>query len=205
MVKKLMNKLFKIFTGVTNDIRSFIQYGDLPTWYYIKRGMKIGNNFCRQTLTKFDISNCYLIKIGDNVTIANNVQFLCHDDTLVEDLGYRKVGTISIGNNVFVGAKSLILMNVKIGNNVVIGAGSVVNKDIPDNSVVVGVPAKVIGTYTDYVLKNESLIPDRNLDITYPYNGKLNEEEKEKILNACLSGTTFVKIKKFSKDTKDDG
>ena len=49
-----------------------------------------------------------------------------------------------IGNNVYIGAGALIMNPVKIGNNVTIGAGAVVTKDIPDNAVVAGNPAKII-------------------------------------------------------------
>ena len=55
-----------------------------------------------------------------------------------------------------------ILYDTKIGNNVIIGTCSVVTKDIPDNSVVVGTPARIIGTFDDYVKKymSEKLYPD---------------------------------------------
>lgn len=109
-----------------------------------------------------------LIKLGDNVTIASNVLLVTHDAThlvLNRYLGKyevkEKVGCIDIGSNVFIGANSTVLCNVKIGNNVIIGAGSVVNKDIPDNSVAVGVPARVIGSFDDFVNK-------RKQDTTYP-------------------------------------
>ena len=49
-----------------------------------------------------------------------------------------------IGNNSVIGVRSIILPGVKIGNNVIVGAGSVVTKDIPDNSIVAGNPAKII-------------------------------------------------------------
>lgn len=55
-----------------------------------------------------------------------------------------------------VGTHSIILPNVKIGNNVVIAAGSIVSKDIPDNCVAGGVPAKVIGSFDDLVEKRRS-------------------------------------------------
>jgi maltose O-acetyltransferase len=57
-------------------------------------------------------------------------------------LNYTKIGLVKIGDNVFIGAGSIILPNVKIGNNVIIGAGSIVTKDVPDNSLVAGNPAK---------------------------------------------------------------
>ena len=66
------------------------------------------------------------------------------------------MGTVNIGNNVFVGASTTILPGVNIGDNVVIGAGSVVSKDIPSNSVAVGSPAMVICTYEEFVSKKEN-------------------------------------------------
>ena len=68
-------------------------------------------------------------------------------------------GSITIGNNVFIGAESTVLYDVKIGNNVIIGAGSLVNKDIPDGVVAAGVPCRVIGSFEDYqqkMVKEES-------------------------------------------------
>ena len=62
---------------------------------------------------------------------------------------------------------------VKIGSNVIIGAGSIVTKDIPDNSVACGVPAKVIETIDDYYEKNK-----KNIDLTKNYT----QEEKKKYL-----------------------
>lgn len=59
-------------------------------------------------------------------------------------------GSIEIGNNVFIGANSTILYDVKIGDNVIIGAGSLVNKDIPDGVIAAGVPCRAIGSYEEY-------------------------------------------------------
>lgn len=53
----------------------------------------------------------------------------------------------------FIGSGTRILYNVKIGSNVVIGSGSVVNKDIPDNCVVAGIPARVIGSFENFANK----------------------------------------------------
>ena len=62
-------------------------------------------------------------------------------------------GCIEVKNNVFIGSNTIILPNVRIGNNVMIGAGSVVTKDVPDNSVVVGNPARVIESFDEYLEK----------------------------------------------------
>lgn len=61
-------------------------------------------------------------------------------------VGNSGKGNPKIGNYVEFGANSIVVGPISIGNNVVIGAGSVVTKDVPDNSVVAGVPAKVIKT-----------------------------------------------------------
>lgn len=80
---------------------------------------------------------------------------------------------ITIGNHVYIGNNVIILPGVNIGNNVIIGAGAVVSKDIPDNSVAVGVPARVIKSADDYFekIKKESL-----------HLGHLKGEEKDKKL-----------------------
>ena len=57
---------------------------------------------------------------------------------------------IQVGSHVFIGVNTIVMPGVKIGSNVVIGAGSVVTKDIPDNSVAIGVPAKVVSSFSDY-------------------------------------------------------
>lgn len=108
-----------------------------------------------------------LISLGDNVNIASNVTFLTHDIThrmlnnipeLIEKRKKRfseKVGCIEIGDNVFIGSGVSICYNVRIGCNVIIGASSVVTKDIPDNCVAAGVPARVISSFDEYLRKRE--------------------------------------------------
>ena len=99
--------------------------------------------------------------IGDNVTITNNVVFHTHDGGAglfrEEHPGINIFGRIIIGNNVFIGSNTILLPGVRIGDNVVVAAGSIVSKDIPNNTVVAGVPAKKIRSFSEYkekVLKN---------------------------------------------------
>lgn len=128
---------------------------------YIKKHnifKEIGDNVFYQP--RFIPSDPKLIKIHNNVIITSGVTFVTHD---IFDLGInymnkdRQVPTlykpIEIMNNVFIGCNSTILGGIRIGSNVVIAAGSVVTKDVPDNSVVAGNPAKVIETFDEYLEK----------------------------------------------------
>ena len=72
------------------------------------------------------------------------VQLIAHDASMKRHLGYTLIGKITIGNKVFIGAGSIILPGATIGDNSVIAAGSVVTKDVPENVVVGGNPAKII-------------------------------------------------------------
>lgn len=56
-----------------------------------------------------------------------------------------------------IGSRVIVLPNVQIGSDVIIGAGAIVTKDIPSNSIVAGIPAKVIGTFDDFVKKRKSV------------------------------------------------
>lgn len=103
-----------------------------------------------------------LIKLGNNVRIASNVLFCTHDaihnmlNNLQDGNEYKEMaGCIEIGNNVFIGANSIIMYNTKIGNNIVVASGSVITKDLEDNSIYAGVPAKKIGTFDNFKNKRK--------------------------------------------------
>lgn len=132
--------------------------GEYTTETLIKRGMVVGENFKRLNGVILDPDHCWLIEIGDNVTLAPRVHILCHDASTKMFLGYTKIGNVKIGNNVFVGAGSVILPGVTIGDDVIIGANSTVTKSILSNSVVVGSPAKMICTTEEYIAKESAQI-----------------------------------------------
>ena len=85
---------------------------------------------------------------------ATNVRFETHDGGVwcfrKENPKIDIIKPISIGNNVYLGYEAVVLPGVTIGDNVVIGARAMVTKDIPSNSVAVGIPAKVIKTLEEY-------------------------------------------------------
>lgn len=130
--------------------------GEFTTEKLVSMGMQVGKNFKRLNGVILDPSHCWLIEIGDNVTMAPRVHILCHDASTKQFLNYTKIGRVTIGNNVFIGAESVVLPGVTIGDNVIIGANSTVTHDIPDNSVAVGSPARVISTLDSYLEKEKA-------------------------------------------------
>ncbi len=89
------------------------------------------------------------VTIGDNAFIGPNVSMYtaCHSTNPIErNTRHEWAKPIRIGNNCWIGGSVTVLPGVTIGNNCTIGAGSVVTHDIPDNSIAVGNPCKVIKT-----------------------------------------------------------
>ncbi len=119
----------------------------------------------------------WLMSVGENVHITQGVKFIGHDGGtllfrhLVPDLEITK--PITVGDYVYIGNNVMIMPGVTIGNKVIIGAGSIVSRDIPDNSVAVGVPARVIKSADEYFekIQRESL-----------HLGHLKGEEKDRAL-----------------------
>ena len=132
------------------------------TKYIVKHKIfkSVGKNFFFQP--RIIPSDPELIIFHDNVTVASDVTFINHDiaNNVLNNLneGYFEYykGCIEIMDNVFIGSGTIILPNVKIGPNVVIAAGSVITKDVPENTVVAGIPAKPISTFEEYKEKRKN-------------------------------------------------
>lgn len=147
---------------------------------YRKKGAKIGKN-CSFYNVDFDFGHAYLIEIGNNCTLTN-CTILSHDASTKKVIGKTKIGKVVIGNNCFIGYGSIILPNVKIGDNCIIGAGTVVTKSIPENSIVAGNPAKIIGTYEKFKIKNEKLMENGPVFEKYWKNKSLEDKKYEREL-----------------------
>ncbi len=110
-------------------------------------GMKIGNNSAVGDFTHFGAPGG--ITIGDDVIMGSYVSFHSENhnfsdkSTLIREQGVTSKG-ITIGNNIWVGAKVTFLDGCSVGNNCVVAAGAVVNTTFPDNCVIGGVPAKIL-------------------------------------------------------------
>ena len=124
--------------------------------YYVflldKYGMKF-TGFPRYIGVNVMFDDFEKISLGDRVVISDDCHFLTHDYSLTtalisikkkpkKDLAFQK--PIIVGDNVFIGKKSIIMPNARIGSNVIIGAGAVVRGEIPENTIAIGNPCKVI-------------------------------------------------------------
>ena len=159
----------------------------------VSNGLKLGENCAIMGECIIDPGHCWLIEIGDRVTLAPRVHILAHDASTKRPLGYTTLGKVTIGNDVFVGARTIILPNVEIGDNVIIGAGSVVSRSIPADSVAVGNPARVIGSYEDYVAKRKrqmGIMPC--YDYSYTINQITSEKKERMIKEIKEKGGGFV-------------
>ena len=151
---------------------------DYTTEDLVKMGLRVGSNFLRMHGTILDPSHRWLIKIGDNVTLAPRVHILAHDASTCHHLGYAKIGRVDIGNNVFIGAESVVLPGVSIGNNV----------------VVAGNPARVICSIEEYIEKNKIRMANRPVyGEEYTLRYPIDEAKKRKQQADLKSGIGFVK------------
>lgn len=145
-------------------LRTLANFRHIYTIKYAKMlGVKIADNVRFTGVPDFS-TEPWLIEIGEKCLITQNVRFMTHDGSLnmVNRMGEKyksllKFGKIIIGDNVFIGANSVIMPSVSIGSNSVIAACSCVTKDVPEGEVWGGVPAKRICTMQEYADKLYSI------------------------------------------------
>lgn len=171
-------------------LKSLIKRIIFPTTYsseaYIKHirslGVKIGRQcyvYEPQTVS-LDVARPYLLEIGDQVVITKGVTILTHDysHTVMRKkygVQYGDAKDVKIGNNVFLGRDSIVLMGTTIGNNVIVGAKSVVRGHIPDNVIVAGNPATIVGSIDDFYEGRKKRVLDcakRNVELCVSRMGR---------------------------------
>lgn len=177
LFKKIIRK---IIYREKSDYKSYIKY-------LRKRGVTIGEENIIVDVQRFgiDLTRPYLISIGNNNTISDNVTILTHDyswsviSKKYPGEIYPILGKVSIGNNCFIGSHAIILPNVKIGNNVIIGSGAIVTRNVPDNTVYAGVPAKKICTLEEYRIKIKNKSEENLRLLLDTYREKYKKEPSE--------------------------
>lgn len=127
---------------------------DVSEYYRIKYRRKIGDNTLIYSDVTLGCGGADPIVIGDNCVLTG-CTILGHDASTNRELNldYSVTKETKIGNRCFIGFGAIILMGVNIGNDCIIGAGAVVCNDIPDDSIVVGNPSRIIGKKSDLVKK----------------------------------------------------
>lgn len=114
-------------------------------------GVTLGSG-CR-IYSRVATSEPWLVSIGDRVTVSSEVELVTHDGSgwLFADARGRRYryAPVTIGNDVFIGTRAVILPGVTIGDQCVVGAGSVVTRSVPSGSVVAGSPARRIGSFEE--------------------------------------------------------
>lgn len=151
--------------SVLSKIKTYLQCRTAKGYeqWLREHGVVIGKNLrlFNHNSIRFDITTPGMITVGDNVSITADVSILTHDfcSSVFRQKYYDYVpgrSKVVIGNNVYIGQKAMILRGVTIGDNVIIGAGAIVTKDIPSDSVVSGIPARVVCTLDEYYQKRKA-------------------------------------------------
>jgi len=122
----------KFSIGFGSDIRVFKN-----------ANLKIGSGYFNGFV---QVVCAHSIEIGDNCAIARDVIIRDTDAHELVEEGFKKTKPVKIGNHVWIGTRAIIMKGVTVGDGAVVAAGAVVTKDVPKNSVVAGIPARVIKT-----------------------------------------------------------
>jgi len=131
----------------------------LKIHYIVSKGVKIGRDTYISPTAYIDLGKPNLIEIGSNCYITRDVMILSHTDTkkggplcIWKDIGgTREYGSVKIGNNVFIGVKSVIMPGVTIADDVIIGAMTLVNRDVPKGKIVFGIPGRIVGKTIEHI------------------------------------------------------
>jgi acetyltransferase-like isoleucine patch superfamily enzyme len=174
-------KLLKIFKKAYNILFALINHEGYARYIGVNMGKNV--HIYGNPIEMFG-TEPWCITLGNDVHITREVLFVTHDGgTLLfrdEIPDLEITAPIHVGNKVYIGVRSIILPGVTIGNNCIIAAGSIVSKDVPDNSVVGGVPARFI-KHTDEYLEG---IKKRSLGL-----GHLKYKEKDDALKRHFNYT----------------
>ncbi len=164
--------------GLLSRVVEKILRRDRLSWL-TRQGLVIGRNFVMLEDVFIDPSHVWLVVIGNDVTLAPRVQIFAHDASTKRHFGLTRIGKVTIGDRVFVGASAIILPGVTIGSEVIIGAGSIVSADIPGGVVAGGNPARVLFSLAEFLKRRtEEMHLSPSFGEEYTIRGNITEQKK---------------------------
>lgn len=158
----------------------------------VQKGLKLGENVFFVDSFFLDPSHCFLISIGSNTTICPNVRLIAHDASTKNSMGCTKIGKITIGCDCFIGDSTIILPGVSVGDNSIIGAGSVVTKNVPENHIAAGNPAKVISKTESYLEKMKTISNSKKIFDENYYIHKLDSAKRKEMMDSIGQDIGFI-------------
>ncbi len=148
-------KMFMTLVGIRNSLLY------ARTWYYrTVYGMNIAPDVRLSFKSRIDKTNPKGLTIGEKTMVAFDAIILSHDYA-----SRRHAAKTVIGKHCFIGCGSIIMPNITLGDSVIVAAGSVVTKDVPNNCIVAGNPAKIIKTdieTIEYGMLSEAYLDSKN-------------------------------------------
>ena len=162
--ESVRHAFYRQILGIKIGRGTHISMGQFITGFYNKCSISIGNNCVVNR-------RCYLdgrigIRVGNNVNVSFGVVILSLQHECQDPYFSCKGGEVIIGDYSWLGANAIILPNVRIGKGAVVGAGAVVTKDVPDYTIVGGIPARPIGTRNSNLKYVTDFHPFFDSDIT---------------------------------------
>tara|TARA_R110000851_G_scaffold1603_1_gene6224 strand:+ start:70 stop:912 length:843 start_codon:yes stop_codon:yes gene_type:complete len=183
------------FSIIKDNVKIQCKELEIGEHLYMADGVEIGRGGCTGPNSTVKIGNgvgifenalinpSEPVEIGDNCGIGADVMIWTHGAWLDITQGFpSEFGSVKIGNNVWLPARSIVLPNVVIGDNVVIGINSLVNKSLPNGCLAAGIPCKVI---------KENMYPK-----------KLSEEELKTMISGIIDDWYKLHTSKNIKDVK---
>jgi acetyltransferase-like isoleucine patch superfamily enzyme len=150
-----MNAIKFFFTRILMKMKGF-RNAEINAEKYRLKGIDIGEGTWIFSNVHIDRTKGSELHIGKNCVLTG-CSVLAHDASLHLAYGVLpRFKPVYIGDNCFIGWRSIIMPGVTIGSDCVIGAGAVVTKDIPSGSIAAGNPARVIGTTSDFIAKRKA-------------------------------------------------
>lgn len=139
------NKLKRLLTQPFLFLAWFSPHKSLRVFFHRLRGVQIGKNVEIGYFCLIGHVHPQMITIEDNAVVTAKVTILEHDNSLYyTKRGNVKFGKVTVGNGAFIGENAVIMPGVKIGAHSIVGALTFVNKNVPDNEIVVGNPARLL-------------------------------------------------------------